>query len=105
MNFMYADQKGFTVIELLVVIAIIGILSTVAMTSLNGARKKSRDAVRKSDMKQISSAMEQYYLDHNTYVIPGTGWRGSSAGWFNYEGGVDYVKSVANGLEEAGFFY
>lgn len=36
---MIYKQKGFTLIELLVVIAIIGILSTVAMTSLNSARK------------------------------------------------------------------
>jgi prepilin-type N-terminal cleavage/methylation domain-containing protein len=38
------NTKGFTLIELLVVIAIIGILSTIAMTSLNGARKKAQDA-------------------------------------------------------------
>ena len=102
---MIYKQKGFTLIELLVVIAIIGILSTVAMTSLNGARKKSRDAVRKSDMKQISSAMEQYYLEHNTYVIPGTGFNSCSCGWFNrQDDAFPYFKSIANGLEEAGYF-
>ena len=98
-------QKGFTLIELLVVISIIGVLSTVAMTSLNGARKKARDAVRKSDMNQISSALEQYYLEHNTYVIPGTGYNNSSSGWFNrQDNAYPYFKSIANGLEEAGYF-
>lgn len=42
------NTKGFTLIELLVVIAIIGILSTIAMTSLSGARKKANDAAFKS---------------------------------------------------------
>lgn len=97
-------QKGFTLIELLVVISIIGILSTIAMTSLNGARKKARDARRKSDLNQMVLAMDQYYAQYGTYVVTGTGWRGSGAGWFNRQDGVDYIKSIANGLEEAGYF-
>ena len=96
-------QKGFTLIELLVVISIIGVLASVVMTSLNSAKIKARDAVRRSDMRQILIAMETYYDSSGTYIIPGTGWNGCSCGWFNYQSGV-YVKSVANGLEELGFF-
>jgi prepilin-type N-terminal cleavage/methylation domain-containing protein len=51
-------RKGFTLIELLVVIAIIGLLSTLAVVSLNGARSKARDAKRLSDVKAISTAIE-----------------------------------------------
>jgi prepilin-type N-terminal cleavage/methylation domain-containing protein len=58
------NAKGFTLIELLVVISIIGLLSTVALTSLNGVRKKTRDARRLSDMEQIRTALEIY---RNTY--------------------------------------
>ncbi|MDD3035861.1 MAG: type II secretion system protein [Candidatus Saccharimonadaceae bacterium] len=50
------NSKGFTLIELLVVIAIIGILSTIAMTSLNGARKKAKDAAFKSAAASIVPA-------------------------------------------------
>lgn len=46
-------QKGFTLIELLVVIAIIGLLSSLAVVSLNSARKKAYDAQVKSDLSQF----------------------------------------------------
>lgn len=62
-------NKGFTLIELLVVIAIIGLLSTLAVVSLNSARQKSRDARRVSDVKQIQTALEMYFSDEDTYPI------------------------------------
>jgi len=52
------NKKGFTLIELLVVIAIIGLLSTLAVVSLNSAREKARDARRLSDVKQLSTILE-----------------------------------------------
>lgn len=57
-------HQGFTLIELLVVISIIGTLSTIAMTSLNGARAKARDTTRYSDMNEIKIALELYAADH-----------------------------------------
>src|SRR3989344_3946521 len=52
---------GFTLIELLVVIAIIGVLASIVLASLNAARKKSRDARRISDVKQIQLGLELYF--------------------------------------------
>jgi prepilin-type N-terminal cleavage/methylation domain-containing protein len=49
-------QKGFTLIELLVVISIIGLLSVVAMTSLNAARLKARDSAIMSAANAIMKA-------------------------------------------------
>ncbi|HNV97608.1 MAG TPA: type II secretion system protein [bacterium] len=60
-------QKAFTLIELLVVISIIGLLSTLAIVSLNGARAKARDAKRMNDLKSISDALEVYYIDNDEY--------------------------------------
>ncbi|MDR3642937.1 MAG: prepilin-type N-terminal cleavage/methylation domain-containing protein [Candidatus Doudnabacteria bacterium] len=61
------NQKGFTLIELLVVIAIIGLLASVVLVALNGARAKSRDAKRIADIRQMASAMELFYNDNNSY--------------------------------------
>ncbi len=53
--------SGFTLIELLVVIAIIGVLASIVLASLNSARRKSRDARRITDIKQLQLALELYY--------------------------------------------
>ncbi len=65
--FRMSESRGFTLIELLVVIAIIGILSSVVLASLNGARKKGRDSRRISDLKQIQLALELYYDTNSSY--------------------------------------
>lgn len=71
---MFANKnKGFTLIELLVVIAIIGILSSVVLASLNSARKKSRDARRIGDMKQLQLALEMYYDTNTAYPSTASG--------------------------------
>lgn len=61
------SSAGFTLIELLVVIAIIGLLSSVVLASLNGARKKGRDSRRIADLKQMQTALELYYDNNRAY--------------------------------------
>ena len=61
------SSKGFTLVELLVVISIIALLSTIAAVSLGSARTKARDTSRIATMKQLSTALEQFYSDKGGY--------------------------------------
>lgn len=53
----YYKSYGFTLIELLVVIAIIGILSSIVLASLSGARESAQVTRMASDLQQIETAM------------------------------------------------
>lgn len=63
----HKSTAGFTLIELLVVIAIIGILSTLAVVSLGGARERARDSKRLADVRNVQTALEIYFTDNNGY--------------------------------------
>lgn len=68
---------GFTLIELLVTISIIAILTLIAIPSYDNLTKNARDGQRKSDLKTIQSALEQYYRDNTVYPtapLPAPSW-------------------------------
>ncbi len=65
--FHLSPKRGFTLIELLVVIVIISILATLLMVNFIGVRQRGRDAQRKSDIRQIQSALELYRADNGDY--------------------------------------
>lgn len=60
---------GFTLVEILIVVAILGILATALISLINPTLQiqKSRDARRKSDLRQIQSALELYRADCGSY--------------------------------------
>lgn len=67
-------KSGFTLVELLVSISIIAILSVIGLNLYQSVYKTARDTKRRSDIKFIQSALEQYHADQKYYpysVTPG----------------------------------
>ena len=61
-------EGGFTLIELLVVIAIIGILAAIAIPQFATYRKRGYGSQAKSDIRNVATAQEAYFVNANTYV-------------------------------------
>jgi len=68
------SSAGFTLLEMLVVIGIIAVLIGFGAVSYSTAQKKARDAKRKTDLKAIQSALEQYYstCQDSRFSYPGS---------------------------------
>lgn len=59
--------KGFTLIELLIVMVLLGILISIATGSYGSSSRRGRDNRRKSDLRNIATALEAYYSDKGNY--------------------------------------
>lgn len=66
-------EYAFTLVELLVVISIIGILASIGLVAFTSSQARGRDAQRKSDLKQVSSALELFYSDYGKYPSSNNG--------------------------------
>lgn len=61
-------RPGFTLIELLVVVVIIGILASIAIPKFQSTKGKANAASIVSDLKNLASAQEAYFYDHDVYA-------------------------------------
>lgn len=66
-NSTFRRQKGFTLIEVLVVIFIIGILVSLILANILGARQRAEDVQRKNDLQQMQKALRLFYNDYQRY--------------------------------------
>ncbi|MGI6454094.1 MAG: type IV pilin protein [bacterium] len=89
------NHKAFTLIELLIVVAIIGILAAIAVPNFLNAQMRAKIARVEADMKAVATALEQYQLDHNSYVedhdYPSDR---SQRGLFRLTSPVSYIASL-----------
>ncbi len=66
------SQRGFTLVELMVVVAIIALLAAVVIPNFVHARAQAAVSQTEANMKQIATALEVYYGDHQDYPNAGT---------------------------------
>jgi|GEM_PF-567217 len=66
----YPNSSAFTLIELLVVIAIIALLIGILLPALGSARDSSRNALCKSNLRQLSVATQVYAFDFKDKYAP-----------------------------------
>jgi len=62
-------NRGFTLLEMLIVIAILSLLFMAAVIRIGGAKAKSRDAQRVTDINNIATALALYNNEHHQYPI------------------------------------
>lgn len=96
------NKKGFTLIELLVVIAIIGLLSTLALVSLNTARQRSRDTKRQADVRTLQSAIELCINEDGNPPALGADWDAMLAATCGSAALGDFLSSGSMPLPPAG---
>lgn len=65
-----AAKRGFTLVELLVVVAILGILGSVAVSSVIGNIEKSKKTAAKMAVDNIKGAVTNYMLDKKKSTPP-----------------------------------
>jgi prepilin-type N-terminal cleavage/methylation domain-containing protein len=68
-------KGGFTLLEILLVVGIIAILAGIVIIAINPSKQLAtvRNTERKSDIRQIESAIIQYYIDNSRYPDSLTG--------------------------------
>lgn len=94
-----SKSRGFTLIELLVTISIIAVLAAIGLVIYSRVLRQVQDSKRKSDLRTIQSALEQYYADNFYYPSSITFGSALSAG------GKTYLNTVPTSPSSPAYCY
>jgi prepilin-type N-terminal cleavage/methylation domain-containing protein len=77
-------SAGFTLVEIIVVVSIVAILSAIIYANFSQGSAQSRDAKRKSDLRNLQTAIELYKTENGRYPAGCNGvniWSGHSGSY------------------------
>jgi len=63
-------RRGFTMIELIVSVAVIGVLISMLLPALGGARESARGVMCTSNLRQLVTAWRVYANENNGFAMP-----------------------------------
>jgi len=74
-NLTHKGISGFTLVELIVVVAILAIVASIAIPVYTSYTKEAKLGVAKASADPLRMALEDYWLDNNTFApINGDKW-------------------------------
>src|SRR3954471_7136469 len=63
------STKGFTLVEIMIVVVIIGLLAAMAIPAFQKVRASSQDKAVLNNLRQLSNAADQYFLESGASVV------------------------------------
>ncbi|MBZ0254658.1 prepilin-type N-terminal cleavage/methylation domain-containing protein [bacterium] len=87
-------NQAFTLIELLIVVAIIGILAAIAVPNFLNAQVRAKVARVRADVRALSTALEMYNMDNNSYPVDWGGPDVEDRSWKQLTTPVAYISGT-----------
>jgi type IV pilus assembly protein PilA len=87
------SKKGFTLVEIMSVVVIIGLLAAMAIPAFQKVRKTSQDKTILNNLRQLSAAAQQYFLEKGVTSVTSANLVGTDTD--------KYIKSINTVRAEA----
>jgi type IV pilus assembly protein PilA len=87
------SNKGFTLVEIMIVVVIIGLLAAMAIPAFQKVRASSQDKAVLNNLRQLSAAADQYFLEFGVNSVSSAELVGS--------GSSQYIKAIQTVAKES----